>query len=105
MAYSYTAQDVKVGRDAKDLKPLVYVCIGCVALLVVCLGLLWCKNKFTSVGYEITRTAAKRDGLLEVNKRLRLEYERMRSPQRIEKIASTELGYVYPTGSQIVSLR
>lgn len=105
MAYSLTSQHVKVRREAKDWKTIYYICLGCLILLVVSLGFLWCRNKVTSVGYEISRATAKRDGLLEANKRLRLEFERMSSPQRIEKIASTELGFVHPTGAQIVSIR
>jgi len=105
MAHILTAQDVKVRREAKDWKTFYYIVFFCFVALAVGLGLLWCRNKVTSVGYELSRATVRRDGLLEANKRLRLDLERMRSPQRIEKIASAELGLVHPSGAQIVSIR
>lgn len=100
-----TVQDVRVRRDAKDLKTLYYIVFGCFIILAVGLGFLWCRNKVTSVAYEISQAAAKRDGLHESNRRLRIELERYRNPQRIEKIASEDLGLVHPSSGQIVSIK
>ena len=37
---------------------------------------------------------------LEINRHLRLEIETLRSPKRIERIATEELGLVAPTGDE-----
>ncbi|MBI5561851.1 MAG: cell division protein FtsL [Deltaproteobacteria bacterium] len=106
MPHTLTArQDVRVRRDARDLRTLYYIVLAGLFLLSVGLGLLWCRNKVTSAAYEISQATARRDALRETSRRLRLDIERERSPQRIEKIASDDLGLVHPSGAQIVNIK
>jgi cell division protein FtsL len=62
---------------------------------------LWCRNTYVNFAYEISSFNETRVVASEQNKRLRLELERLKSPERIERIA-LEQGLIYPTGGRIV---
>ncbi|MFQ5735347.1 MAG: hypothetical protein ACE5GY_00615 [Thermodesulfobacteriota bacterium] len=98
-------QDVRVRRDVKDLGFLYLSVASAFVLICVALLFLWCRMTVVNTGYEISKANTARAGLIDRNKRLRLEFMKLKSPERIEKIASSELGLVHPTGGQIVNIR
>jgi cell division protein FtsL len=100
-----TGQDVKVRRDLRDLSFLYFSVLGAFILISVALLFLWSRMTVVNTGYEISKANSVRAGLIERNKRLKLEFMKLKSPERIEKIASGELGLVHPTGEQIVNIR
>jgi cell division protein FtsL len=53
-------------------------------------------------GYEIQRLQREKAAEEEVNRRLRLEIETLRSPERIERIATKDLHLVAPTRDQAI---
>lgn len=100
-----TGQDVKVRRDLRDLSFLYFSVFSAFVLICVALVFLWSRMTVVNTGYEISKANSVRAGLIDQNKRLRLEFMKLKSPERIEKIASTELGLVHPTGERIINIR
>lgn len=66
---------------------------------------LWSKLEVISLGYEIAKADKERNALMDGNKRLKLEILSLKSPQRIEAIATGRLGLVYPKGEQVIIVR
>ncbi len=63
-----------------------------VGLVVVLLFSAWLRH-----GYAIEQMERERNDELETNRHLRLEIETLRSPRRIERIATGDLNLVAPT--------
>ncbi|MFQ5353804.1 MAG: hypothetical protein ACE5DR_02555 [Thermodesulfobacteriota bacterium] len=63
---------------------------------------IWCRLSVVEMGYEISRANMDRNALVEQNRRLKIEYMRLKSPRRIESIATEELGLVHPVEGQII---
>ncbi|OGQ06452.1 MAG: cell division protein FtsL [Deltaproteobacteria bacterium RBG_19FT_COMBO_58_16] len=100
-----TGQDVRVRRDLRDLSFLYFSVLSAFVLVCVALVFLWSRMTVVNTGYEISKANTARAALIDRNKRLRLEFMKLKSPERVEKIASKELGLVHPTGEQIVNIR
>ena len=76
---------------------------GIVGLLVgVVLFSAWQHFELLQHGYRIQDMEQERARELEINRHLRLEIETLRSPPRIERIATEELDLVAPTEEQAV---
>jgi cell division protein FtsL len=83
------------------------------AVIFVCLGLFiaelffytWCRVQYTQAGYEITKTNKNRRELLTLQNNLKIELERLKSPDRIAKIAKKHLGLVAPAPEQMVTIQ
>ena len=72
------------------------LCIG-IVLVVVLIFTAWQHFELRQHNYEISEMQQQRMRELEVNRHLRLEIETLRSPARIERIATEQLGLVEPT--------
>ena len=68
-----------------------------VLLVVVLIFTAWQHFELRQHNYEIGEMQQQRMRELEVNRHLRLEIETLRSPARIERIATEQLGLVEPT--------
>tara|TARA_B100001123_G_scaffold450650_1_gene622753 strand:- start:3244 stop:3807 length:564 start_codon:yes stop_codon:yes gene_type:complete len=68
-----------------------------VLLVVVLIFTAWQHFELRQHNYEISEMQQQRMRELEVNRHLRLEIETLRSPARIERIATEQLGLVEPT--------
>lgn len=101
---SLSHQRVLVRRDLRDPTFLFSVLAAVVVVVVVTLFYLWTRLMVVNMGYEISGLNKERRGLVEENKRLKLEVLTLKSPQRIEEIARRELGLTYPGGEQIVKV-
>ena len=71
-----------------------------VCLVAVLLFSAWQRRELLQHGYDIEQMEQERARELEVNRHLRLEIETLRSPQRIEQIATEELQMVAPTPAE-----
>ncbi len=71
-------------------------------LVLVASIYLWSRLEVVHIGYDISVVKREKRSLEEENKRLRFEVMALRSPQRIERIASGRLGLTYPSGKSIV---
>ena len=100
-----TSQRVKVRRNLRDFSFLYSTVLAVLVFVGVLFLYIWCRLAVTNVGYEISMANHERDVLIEKNKRLKLEFMELKSPERIERIASRELGLVHPSGEQIIRVR
>jgi len=62
----------------------------------------WCRVQCTQMGYAITRLEAEQSTLTDRQENLKIELARLKSPERIEKIAREQLGLVRPKPEQII---
>lgn len=77
--------------------------IGLVLVLVL-LGWAWQQFELLQYGYRVEEMQRERAVELDINRHLRLEIESLRAPQRIEKLATEQLGLVAPGPSNAIVL-
>jgi cell division protein FtsL len=75
--------------------------IGVVLVLVVLFS-VWQKFQLVRHGYEMETLQKQRAAEEEVNRHLRLEIETLRSPQRIEELATKKLHLVEPPPARAI---
>ncbi|HHD11372.1 MAG TPA: cell division protein FtsL [Deltaproteobacteria bacterium] len=97
-------QNVRFKRALEDRSFLYTALITVFLIALVILVYLWCRLTVVNLGYEISRLNMERKVALEENRRLKIELSRLKSPQRIEKIAR-KMGLVYPREDQIVRIK
>src|SRR6201993_3922072 len=78
-------EDPTRGREMRQFA----VALGCLFLLVMTFA--WQHYKAIEYGYKIESLRTQRDGLVEMNRALRLEEASLRDPERIDRMAR-ELG-------------
>lgn len=61
----------------------------------------WCRVQYVHTGYEIDEARKEKQRLLALNYELKVEDARLRSPERIRRLAQ-ERGLVTPEARQIV---
>lgn len=66
---------------------------------------VWTHQRVIELGYEISRETKERDQLQEQNRRLRIELEILKSPDRIGRIAANVYGMRPPEPEQMHRLR
>ncbi|MEE4357571.1 MAG: septum formation initiator family protein [Desulfococcaceae bacterium] len=64
----------------------------------------WCRVQCMRLSYEISRETDNYDQLLTIENRLKIELERLGSPERIAQIARKRLGLVSPAPHQIIEI-
>jgi cell division protein FtsL len=79
------------------------IAIGCVLVLVLLFS-AWQHFELLRHGYRLEDMQRERATEQEINRHLRLEIETLRSPQRIEKLATERLGMVAPTADDATVL-
>jgi cell division protein FtsL len=76
-----------------------------VALLVVFMAELlvysWCRVQYVHTGYEIAEARLEQQRLRAVHNELKIEEARLRSPERIRRIAH-DRGLIVPSAGQVV---
>ena len=73
--------------------------------MVTALIYVWFRVSITNIDYRIAGEMHRRDGLLEENRKLKVEITTLKSPRRIESIARTKLGMRYPERDQVIFLK
>ena len=75
-------------------------------IMVVFIGELfcyaWCRVQCIRIGYEITKESQQCEKLIRRQKNLKIELARLKSPNRIARIASKQLGLVMPTAENMI---
>jgi cell division protein FtsL len=93
---------MKKGKVSKRRHPMVV--IG-VALMVVLMAELlvytWCRVQYVRTGYEIAEASKEHQRVVELHRKLKVEEARLRSPERIMRIAQ-QRGLAMPDASQVV---
>ena len=64
----------------------------------------WCQVQYVRVKYEIQEQTTRARKLSAMHDNLKIELARLKSPQRISKIARTQLGLVTPSPKQTIIL-
>ncbi len=65
---------------------------------------VWCRVQVVQLGYLLSDAHRINTRLLNDSKKLRLELARLKAPDRVERIATQQLGLRHPTKNQIVLL-
>jgi cell division protein FtsL len=65
----------------------------------------WCHVQSIHMGYEITSQLKQEKKLKALQEKLRLELAQLRTPERIIKIASNQLGLVLPDPDQVIVVK
>jgi cell division protein FtsL len=73
-----------------------------IVLVLVLLFSAWQHFELLRHGYQLEQMQRERAAEAEINRHLRLEMESLRAPQRIEKIATDDLGMVSPGDDKAV---
>ena len=82
--------------------------IWIVVLLVGMIGLFgytWCRVQCVETGYNIALEKKNHQRLTALQKDLKIELARLKSPDRIARIAKTQLGLAMPEQRQVVVIR
>jgi cell division protein FtsL len=90
-------EDPKRSREMRQFG----IALTCLFLLVM--TYTWQHFKAIEYGYKVESLRSQRDGLLEMNRALRLEEASLRSPDRIDKLAR-EYGMQPPRAGQVVRM-
>ena len=62
----------------------------------------WCRVQTIGTGYEISRETQRHQDLINFQNNLKVELARLKSPERIAKIAKNQLGLITPTQEQMI---
>ncbi len=91
-------------RKKKTRSPKVIA--ACLIFMGLFIGELlfytWCRVQSIQVRYEISELTADQDRLVMLQDNLKIELARLKSPQRIAKIAKEKLGLILPTNKQLM---
>ncbi len=98
-------QKPRIRRDLKDMGFFYMAALVVFIIASVMFAYVWSRLTYVDMGYEISRHNELRAAELETNKRLRVELGKLKSPERIERIARKEFGLTYPTGERIVHVK
>jgi cell division protein FtsL len=90
-------EDPKRSREMRQFG----IALSCLFLLVM--TYTWQHFKAIEYGYKVESLRSQRDGLLEMNRALRLEEASLRSPDRIDKLAR-EYGMQPPQAGQVIRM-
>ena len=97
---------MKKNKNRKQRNPKVT--IACLVLMFAFIAELlfytWCRVQYVRVKYEITEHTTRIRKLSAMQDNLKIELARLKSPQRIAKIAREQLGLVTPTPQQTIVL-
>ena len=64
----------------------------------------WSRLQCIQAGYGISNETGKQKELIAIQKNLKIELARLKSPKRISKIAKERLGMAPPSPEQIISI-
>jgi len=81
---------------------LVSIILAVVVIVAMLLAYVWSHISITRFQYEIARELSRKNRLEETIKKLKVEVATLKTPQRIEEKARTELNMGYPTRDQVV---
>ena len=95
---------MKKNKQPKQRSPKVIV--ACLLLMFAFIGELlfytWCRVQYVRAKYEITEHITRIRKLSAMQDNLKIELARLKSPQRIAKIAREQLSMVTPTPQQTI---
>ena len=91
-------------KTAPKLKYSVFLFVAFV-LMLVAITYVWSHIQMTRLEYHIAEEMTGKELLLEEQRKLKLEYATLKSPQRIEAIAKNSLNLSYPDRDQVIMIK
>ena len=91
-------------NTAPKLKYSVFLFVAFV-LMLVAITYVWSHIQMTRLEYHIAEEMTGKELLLEEQRKLKLEYATLKSPQRIEAIAKNSLNLSYPDRDQVIMIK
>ena len=92
-------------KKQRKKRSLKFTFVG-LALMALFIGELllytWSRVQCVRIRYEISEQAKEQKRLMAFQDNLKIELARLKSPQRIAKIAKTKLGLIIPKPSQMI---
>jgi cell division protein FtsL len=107
-AESESAQVISnVREDGKSFSGIKYPTFIVVAIVLMVVALIYVGSHIhmTELEYKIAAEVSAHEQMLEEQKKLKLEYAMLKSPQRIEGIAANRLQMSYPERDQVIVLK
>ncbi len=101
-AMSHVTEEKK--ESSSGIKYPTFI-IAAIVLMFVALIYVGSHIHMTELEYKIAAELSAREQLLEEQKRLKLEYAMLKSPQRLESIATGQLQMSYPERDQVIALK
>lgn len=98
-------QRVKARRNLREMGFLYLAVFAFIVLISVVFVYLGSRLAYFNTGYELSELGRSRAELMEKKMRLTVTLERLKSPERIERIATGELGLGYPEANQVLRVR
>ncbi len=96
----------KEKKGNKKIRRRTWLSILIMALFILELFFYtWCRVQCIGTGYRISQELERQRQLLVFQSRLKIESERLKSPDRIAKIAREKLGLRPPKSEQIIVLQ
>jgi cell division protein FtsL len=94
---------IKGGKKKKRNPRILAVYLFFMGLFIAeLLFYTWCRVQSTQARYEISKLTDEQEQMLKVQDNLKIELARLKSPQRIARIATEHLGLVAPTSKQLI---
>jgi len=88
----------------KRLGRKVLILLGTLLIFSVLLLRVWFSSKGVELACEVDRLVAEKEALEEENRRLSLEIAKLKSPERISKIATTDLKMIRSSDAEVIVL-
>ena len=86
-------------------RKMAFLYLGLMFVFIVeLLFYTYCRMQSTHVSSDISRETARQQELVSMRDSLKVELARLKSPQRIAKIAREQFGLVLPNSNQIIQL-
>jgi cell division protein FtsL len=108
MAQSATTQVIPNVRENRGtsfgVRYSTFIIVA-IVLLIVILIYIGTHTRMTALEYNVATEMGTIEKMLEEQKKMKLEYAMLKSPQRIENIARTKLQMSYPESDQIIVLK
>ncbi len=92
----------KALKNIRKPNEMLLLIIFMTIFLTELLFFTWCRVQTIGAGYEISRQDKRHQDLITLKSNLKVELARLKSPERIAKIAKNQLGLITPTREQMI---
>lgn len=92
-------------KAAGDLSPVLTAVMLAVPVVAAALFYVWTHVSTVRLGYELSAAATQHRALLEANRGLRIEVATLKSPERLERLATTKYRLAPPSAQQIIRVK
>lgn len=99
-----TAKDRQAKRKKRKVRALLFAFFAATTVFLVLLIRIGLSDKAVELAYEIEQLAREKKSLEEENEKLDLEIARLRTPERISRIAVSDLNMVRASDPKVIVL-